>query len=125
MRKYIVPFEIAGELSEAHTMAVRLDGPRAADADVRLNVVDTVDGVGYSVWLQNAVLHHRVGDALPDPELTVAAEHDVLAGVLFGLLPLDDAVAAGIATADGDRGALHRLHALLDRFDQAFPIVTP
>ncbi|MFM8305257.1 MAG: alkyl/aryl-sulfatase [Actinomycetota bacterium] len=106
-------------------MAVRLDGPRAVDATVRINLVDSVDGVGYAVWIQNAVLHHRVGDALADAELGVTASHDVLAAVLFGLVSLDDAVAGGQATATGDHGAVGRLRALLDHFDPAFPIVTP
>lgn len=106
-------------------MAVRLDGPRAVDATVRINLVDSVDGVGYAVWIQNAVLHHRVGDALADAELGVTASHDVLAAVLFGLVSLDDAVAGGQATATGDYGAVGRLRALLDHFDPAFPIVTP
>ena len=61
-----------------------LNGPRAVDVEARVNVVDTVDGTRYAVWLQNAVLHHRVDDHLPDAELTVSAEHDVLAGILFG-----------------------------------------
>jgi alkyl sulfatase BDS1-like metallo-beta-lactamase superfamily hydrolase len=106
-------------------IAVRLNGPRAVGVEARINVVDTVDGMQYSVWLQNAVLHHRVDDHFADPELTVTAEHDVLAGILFGLVPLDDAVGSGLATADGDRDALARVHAVLDHFDQAFPIVTP
>ena len=106
-------------------VAVRLNGPRAIGVEARVNVVDTVDGVRYAVWLQNAVLHHRVDDHLPDAELTVSAEHDVLAGILFGMVPLDVAVDGGLAAVDGDRGALARIHDLLDRFDQAFPIVTP
>jgi len=106
-------------------MAVRLDGPRAAGTEIRMNLVDTVDGARYSLWLQHSVLHHRVDDAFARPDLTIAAEHDVLAGVLFGMLPLTDAVAAGLASAEGDGEALTRLHGLLDHFDQAFPIVTP
>ena len=97
----------------------------AVDAAERINIVDTADGAQYAVWLQNAVLHHRVGDTLADADLTVTAEHDVLAAVLFGLLPLDDAVASGMATTVGDHGTVARVQALLDRFDTAFPIVTP
>ena len=106
-------------------LAVRLDGPRAGDTVLRLNVVDTVDGTHYAVWLQNAVLHHRVDDAFTDPDLTITAEHDVLAAIMFGLLPLDDAVKADMAVTEGDPAALARLRELLDRFDPAFPIVTP
>lgn len=106
-------------------LAVRLDGPAALDCALRFNVVDDADGARYAVWVQNAVLHHRVDAVLPDPDLSLAAEHDVLAALLFGFLPLDEAVTAGLATVEGDPGALAALHALLDRIDPAFPIVTP
>ena len=106
-------------------LAVRLNGPRAADVELRFNLTETGAGTRYAVWLQNAVLHNRVDDAFTDPDLAITAEHDVMAAIIFGLLPLVDAVAAGMATAEGDRDALGRLAALLDTFDPAFPIVTP
>ncbi|MFA5882518.1 MAG: alkyl sulfatase dimerization domain-containing protein [Acidimicrobiia bacterium] len=106
-------------------LAVRLNGPRAGDTELRFNLVDTHDGTRYAVWLQNAVLHHRLDDAFADPDLAISAEHDVMAAIIFGLLPLADAAASGMATAEGDLGAIGRLQDLLDRLDPAFPIVTP
>jgi len=106
-------------------LAVRLNGPRAGDTELTVNLVDTADGSRYAVWLQNAVLHHRVDDAFATADLSITAEHDVMAAIIFGLLPLADAVTAGMATTEGDAGVIERLRALLDTFDPAFAIVTP
>jgi alkyl sulfatase BDS1-like metallo-beta-lactamase superfamily hydrolase len=106
-------------------LAVRLNGPRAAEVELRFNLTETGAGSRYAVWLQNAVLHNRAEDAFDDADLSIEAEHDVMAAIIFGLLPLADAVAAGMATAQGDLDALDRLAALLDTFDPAFRIVTP
>jgi alkyl sulfatase BDS1-like metallo-beta-lactamase superfamily hydrolase len=62
--------------------------------------------------------HRRV---LDDPLL----DCDVLAGMLFGLLPVEDAVAQGLAEIRGDRSALERLRGVLDPTDPSFAIVTP
>lgn len=106
-------------------LAVRLNGERADGVELRCNVRDTDDGARYALWVQNAVLHHRVDDAFEAPDLTIAASHDVLAAVLFGFVPLADAVADGRAEVQGDSEVISRLRAFLDSFDPSFPIVTP
>jgi alkyl sulfatase BDS1-like metallo-beta-lactamase superfamily hydrolase len=107
-------------------LAIRVNGERAADVEMRIDVVETGSGARHTVWLQNAVLHHRAIDAgSPAAELTLTAARDVLAGMLFGLLPVEDAVAQELAEIRGDRSALERLRGVLDPTDPSFAIVTP
>jgi alkyl sulfatase BDS1-like metallo-beta-lactamase superfamily hydrolase len=104
-------------------LAVRLNGDRAHDAAIVINLVDP-GGDSYGVWVGNAVLHHRAGTR-PDPDVTLTGAHDALAAVLFGIVPVDDAIAANQISLDGNRDKLTELVGLLDRFNPAFPIVTP
>jgi alkyl sulfatase BDS1-like metallo-beta-lactamase superfamily hydrolase len=108
-------------------LAVRLHGERAGDAHIAVNLVDTGTGTEYGVWLGNGVLHHRVGHpfAADDAQLTIRADHDAMAAILFGFVRLDDAVDTGPATYDGDADALAELQGYLDAANPAFPIVLP
>ena len=105
-------------------LAVRVNGERAEGTSIVINLVNPA-GETYGVWLGNAVLHHRVGVTLPNPDVTLTGSHEVLAAVMFGLMSVDDAIAAGQLTLEGNRDKLADLVDLLDRFDPAFPIVTP
>jgi alkyl sulfatase BDS1-like metallo-beta-lactamase superfamily hydrolase len=108
-------------------LAVRLHGERAGDARIAINLLDTGTGTEYGVWLGNAVLHHRVGHPHPEGEarLTIRADHDAMAAILFGFVRLDDATDNGTASYSGDSDALAELHGYLDATNPAFPIVLP
>jgi len=106
-------------------LAVRIDGPRAIGVTFAIDAVDTDDGTRYAIWLQNAVLHHRVDAVCAAPDVVLEAGHDLLAGMLYGVVPLADAIASGLARSAGDPDVVSRLHGLLDRPDPAFPIVLP
>ncbi|WP_208029320.1 alkyl/aryl-sulfatase [Rhabdothermincola sediminis] len=109
-------------------LTVRLDGERAAGISLGIELVVDERGaepVTYALWVANAVLHHRRGVPLDRPDLIIKASRLDLAALLFGLLPLDDAVAAGRAETDGDTRVLAELLGLFDSFDPHFPIVTP
>jgi alkyl sulfatase BDS1-like metallo-beta-lactamase superfamily hydrolase len=109
-------------------LTVRLDGERAVGVSLGIQLVvedGDAEPATYSLWLENAVLHHREGVPLENPDLTLRSSRLDLAMLLFGFRTLDDAVAGGQVTAEGDPGVLAQLLALFDSFDPDFPIVTP
>lgn len=120
----VMPFEHLLDM-----LTVRLDGERAVGVSLGIQLVVEEEGdaepMTYSLWIDNAVLHHREGVPLENPDLTIRASRLDLAVLLFGFRSLDDAVAAGQVTTEGDAGALAELLGLFDSFDSDFAIVTP
>jgi linear primary-alkylsulfatase len=97
------------------SLAIRVDGPRAAadDVDLTIDWHITDEGVRHRTTLHNGVLVHQVVDGAA-AETTYELAREELLSVL-----------AGLATVDGDPAPLAALRSYLDRFDPAFPIVTP
>ncbi|MFD4327019.1 alkyl/aryl-sulfatase [Nocardioides sp. NPDC058538] len=105
------------------SLAIRVDGPRAWDLDLRIDWHltdhdDTPEGGWWHTRLHNGVLVQR-RDSLPDPAagLTLTLARRQLAGLL-GTRSLD-----GIEHS-GDLGVLQRLLGVLEAPEPAFPIVT-
>jgi alkyl sulfatase BDS1-like metallo-beta-lactamase superfamily hydrolase len=99
-------------------IAISVNGPRAWDLDLSIDVVLTDLGRTYHLTLRNGVLVHleRAGD---DATTTLTLTKLRLLGLLGG-----DLSSPGIETA-GDPGALQSLLGVLDRGDSSFDIVTP
>ncbi|MFE6509732.1 alkyl/aryl-sulfatase [Nocardioides sp. NPDC057767] len=105
------------------SLAIRVDGPRAWDLDLRIDWHltdhdDAAEGGWWHARLRNGVLVHR-RDSAPDPtaDLTLTLTRRRLAGLL-GTRSLD-----GIEHS-GDLGVLQRLLGVLEAPDPAFPIVS-
>lgn len=100
------------------SLAIRVDGPRAWDLQVALDVSFADSGLNYRLSVRNGVLVHR--KAPPDPasaDATVtAATKPALLGALLG---------TGTLEISGDRSAWTKLREVLDTADQGFNIVTP
>jgi len=107
------------------TMAVRIDGPRAWDVDLRVNLTLTEGGDRYLVRLQHGVLSHVLGRHDPHADATIGLPADQLLVLVVGLVSLADLVAAGTATVQGDESVFVTLRSLVDPGDPVFPIVTP
>ncbi|MEW2522069.1 alkyl/aryl-sulfatase [Actinacidiphila alni] len=107
--------------------AVHLNGPRAADADIRI-AVNVTDATGanrpWHLWIRRGVLHARPGTS-PDPQLTVTAAKELVAAVLLQPAGAVELARAGRIDLEGDTGVLDTYAALLDDFEPLFPIVTP
>ncbi|WP_241248678.1 alkyl/aryl-sulfatase [Nocardioides turkmenicus] len=105
------------------SLAIRLDGPRAWDLDLRidwhlLDHDDSPEGGWWHARLRNGVLvHRRDGAADPAAGLTLTLTRPQLAGLL-GARSLD-----GIEHS-GDLGVLQQLLGALEAPDPAFPIVS-
>jgi alkyl sulfatase BDS1-like metallo-beta-lactamase superfamily hydrolase len=101
-------------------LAIRLNGPAAADLTVRVNLIFSDLGESYAWWVENGVMNYRLDEPFEGPDLTLTLTKADFVGVLVG----DEAGAAGLSS-DGDLGALTGIVAHLDEFEFWFPIVTP
>ena len=110
-------------------LGVRLNGPAAGDRRLSFTlVVRARDGRPEEVWavgLENGALHHVAGRPAEDPDATLSITHAGLVGVAGGATTLDELLADGHASIDGDRRAVQAFAGLLDTFSMGFPIVTP
>ncbi|MGW4804583.1 alkyl/aryl-sulfatase [Kitasatospora sp. NPDC004272] len=104
------------------SIAVALDGPRAWDDALTVDLLLTDEGRRYRLILSNGVLHHRstpLDGPAPEPAgLTLTLTKPQLLGVLAGN-GLD-----GIGT-EGDPALLTRLFSYVTKPERAFDIVTP
>ncbi|GAA5020126.1 alkyl/aryl-sulfatase [Kitasatospora paranensis] len=109
------------------TMAVRLDGPRAAAHRLLMRWEFTDTGEAWTLLVGNGVLTPMQGDAPRGeaPKLTIRLARTVLDRILAGHLGFPDAVASGVVVLKGDATVLATFHGLLERPERDFPIVLP
>ncbi|MGV0624888.1 alkyl/aryl-sulfatase [Mycolicibacter minnesotensis] len=100
------------------TVAIRINGPRAWDLDLTLDISFADTAVNYRLTLRNAVLVHRQVPADPG-----TADATVVADTKLSLLAA--LMGAGQLEISGDQSALAKLLAVLDKPDPGFNIVTP
>ena len=108
--------------------AVHLNGPRAAQAEVRIDFVftDAPDerDKRWRMWVRRGVLNARRGMD-PDTQLTVTGARPGLVAALLQPAEAEKLAAAGQIMLAGDVTALAVYGGLLDEFDPDFNIVTP
>lgn len=106
-------------------LAVRLNGPKSANANMIMNV-DLGDGGGkYLLELENGVLNHTPGGQAASPDVSVTLSRDTLNGIILGQTKLDDAIKSGAAKVTGNETKLRDFVSYLDNFEFWFNIVTP
>jgi alkyl sulfatase BDS1-like metallo-beta-lactamase superfamily hydrolase len=106
-------------------VAVRLNGPRAADKFIVLNVTLTDTGEQYVVTVEHGVLNYAKGKQDPNAHVSVAIARRALDELLLGEATLPQKVAAGEMKIDGRPETLGELQALMDTYEFWFNIVTP
>lgn len=111
------------------TLAVRLNGPRAATQTVRIDLSFTDTGERWQLDMDRGVLRAapartgRTADAPADVTLTTS-EGDFKA-LMAGIEDAAALMERGRLRFDGDGQALARLVSLFDPFPRRYPIVTP
>lgn len=107
------------------SLSVRLNGPKAGDVtlSINLNISDT--GECFLVRVVNGVFHSFDGKADADADQTVTLPRNVLVDIVLKEKLVADAIAADEAKAEGAKDALSSLVDLLDVFDFWFEIVMP
>ncbi|MFG2308698.1 alkyl/aryl-sulfatase [Streptomyces sp. NPDC048566] len=104
-------------------LAVQVDGPRAWDENLSIDVVLTDTGERHRLRLSNGVLTHSSAAVRGEPDATLTTTRRALPALALGLAP-EELAAAGIEVA-GDASAVTRLTDVLDPGDKDFAIVTP
>ncbi|MFJ8925029.1 alkyl/aryl-sulfatase [Streptomyces sp. NPDC102364] len=101
------------------SIAIRIDGPRAWDENLTVDLVLTDENTRHRLTLHNGALTHRTtAAAKPSADLTLTLTKPQLLGILAGK-GLDG------VSVDGDPKALATLFSYVTEPDKAFPIVTP
>lgn len=105
-------------------LAVRIDGEKAAQKDLKLNLSFTDTNEKYFVELSNGALLYTVDAHGRDAE-TVTLTRETWDQVQLGELKLEDAIRQGDVKTQGTGQALMDLMSVTVTFDPRFPIVTP
>lgn len=106
-------------------IAVMIDGPKAEGKTFTINFDFTDLQQTHVLQLENAVLHHRIGDAAADANATVHITHPLFVKMLTGQAGIRETLFSDDVWVDGSEIDLLRFFALLDRPDETFDIVTP
>jgi alkyl sulfatase BDS1-like metallo-beta-lactamase superfamily hydrolase len=106
-------------------MAIRLDGPRAWDLDLRIDWVVTDPDEAHGITVRNGVLSHTPGRHDPDADAALVVERTALDSLLLKTAELGELVGVGRLRVEGDAAKLGELLGLLEEPDPGFPIVTP
>ncbi|WP_432181527.1 alkyl/aryl-sulfatase [Streptomyces sp. NBC_00063] len=105
-------------------IAIQVDGPKAWDEKLAIDVHLTDLDERYRLRLANGVLSYSAAPQKAAADVTlVSTVHALSELAVTGLTP-EGLDRAGVQV-EGDTAALHRLTTVLDPGDQNFPIVTP
>ena len=106
-------------------MAVRLNGPKAADKHITVNWVFTDIDQKYSVTLESGVFNYKRGRLAADPAATVFLTRTVLDTIAAKQATFPGRILAGDIKIDGGVLKFLEMMSCLDEFDLWFNIVTP
>lgn len=107
------------------SMAVRVNGPRAAEQSLAVNWDFTDTKEQYLLRVENGVLSYTPGKQGDDADATMRLKRTALNDLILGKRPLDQLLSSGDLSIEGNAEALMGLFGLLDNADPAFNIVTP
>jgi len=106
-------------------LAVRLNGPEAAEESITINLRFTDSGRDFTLLVQNGVLNYRSDRSAAEPDVTLTMARLDFIGLLSKRAKLSDLTDSGRASVDGSLLKLRRFGQLFDEFEFWFPIVTP
>ena len=104
-------------------LAIRVDGPRAWDERLTIDVRFTDTGAVFRLRLANGVLTHSAAEGSDVADATIRLPSTALAALASGAADAATLASAGIELT-GDAAVLGRLFALLEEPDPDFEIVT-
>ena len=104
-------------------LAIRLDSSRVEDVEFVANVEHPDTGEKLVIELSNGTLTTQVGFAASDPTFVVTINRADFEGVIVGTSTLNELIAAGKGSVDGDASGLHALFGALIDFDLLFEMM--
>jgi alkyl sulfatase BDS1-like metallo-beta-lactamase superfamily hydrolase len=123
-----IPTDFVTSLSSEQlfdSIAIQIDGPRAGEREITLHWCFTDTGEEHALTLRNGVLTHRPGAPRSGADATVNVTRAAVNDIFTGKAQLEDVLASGALSIDGDQSKLGELLGLLDPPDPRFAIVTP
>lgn len=106
-------------------LGIRLNGPKAAKANMILNWDFTDTKERYTVILENSVLNHTANAQAKHADVTITLKRTTLNELILKETTVADKVASGELQVDGDAKKIGELFSYMDTFDFWFNIVTP
>ena len=106
-------------------MAIRLNGPRAADHHLRIDWHVTDPDEQHAITVRNGVLRHRPGGHDDDADTALIVAREALNQLLLKTADIAELAESGRLRVEGDGAKLGELLGLLDEPDPGFAIVTP
>ncbi|MEM9014581.1 MAG: alkyl sulfatase dimerization domain-containing protein [Pseudomonadota bacterium] len=106
-------------------ITVMLNGPNADGKSLTIDFVFTDLGERHRLELENAVLHHRVGEFSEGADATLNVTHDLFLQLITRQIAARDLLLNDEISVEGSRIDLLRFFTLLDPADDVFNIVTP
>ena len=107
------------------SFATRLHGPDAADVELAVNLDFTDTRENYTLWIENAVLHHRKQPVDPEADATVHLTRELLLELIAGRKTAREFLFSDDLDVDGSRTALIRFFSLLEAPEANFAIIEP
>jgi len=104
-------------------LAIKMDARRAEGLSFVMNLVTPDNGEQFVVELSNATLTNIQGYQADDATLTLTVNRSDLERVMGGTATLEQLLAEGVATAEGDLAILGQLAGLMVEFDPRFEIM--
>ena len=104
-------------------LAIKMDARRAEGLSFVMNLVTPDNGERFVVELSNATLTNIQGYQAETADLTLTVRRSDLERVMGGAATLEQLLAEGAATAEGDLAILGRLAGLMVEFDPRFEIM--
>jgi alkyl sulfatase BDS1-like metallo-beta-lactamase superfamily hydrolase len=105
-------------------MAASLDGPKAGDSHLKINLVFSDLGDSYVLWIENAVLHFKKAPAAADAAATLTLTKAFYLRMMTGEVGGKDLLLSNQVKIDGSKIELGRFFALFEKANELFPIVT-
>jgi alkyl sulfatase BDS1-like metallo-beta-lactamase superfamily hydrolase len=106
-------------------MAIRLNGPRAWDQELRIDWVVTEPDEQHAITIRHGVLSHRPGRHEPEADAGLVVAREALDQLLLKTADIGELAESGRLRVEGDGAKLGELLGLLDEPDPGFAIVSP
>ena len=106
-------------------LGVRLNHPEAAGRVLTLNFTLPDRDQTFVIYVENGVMNYSLDKHEDQADASITLDRSVLDRINLGQISLEQAVASGEVTIDGNAGKFDEFVSLLDNFEFWFNIVTP
>jgi alkyl sulfatase BDS1-like metallo-beta-lactamase superfamily hydrolase len=105
-------------------MAASIDGGKAADSNIRINLVFSDLNESYVLWIENGVLHFKKAPSDPEANATLTLTKAFFLKMMTGQAGASDLLLSSDVSTSGSRIDLGRFLLMIEKAPGNFPIVT-